>query len=297
MSVLEKIISRFYPPKNLAFHLQRQVMRPSTRKKLAKLATNMLPALPKEISTGYTDEVNNLEQHGYVMLSDLVQQNQIEDILGHLSDKNVYDRWKPKAGHFNADVPPNDCHTALYDDIDVLNCPHALSWANDPRVLSIVGQALGAKPTLSSLAIWWSYPGHDTPQQAENFHRDVDDLHFIKLFIYLTDVDENCGPHNFVPGSQRHDGFRKIRRYEDHEVISTFGSEGIKIFTGAKGTSFLENTFGLHKGQLPSKNRRLLFQAQYSLHPIGIYTYNPLPRTRNDNLKPDQYINRLFIKS
>ena len=34
-----------------------------------------------------------------------------------------------------------------------------------------------------------------TPRHAENFHRDVDDLKFIKLFVYLTDVgDENGTP-------------------------------------------------------------------------------------------------------
>ncbi|MOA06819.1 hypothetical protein D3C78_1264840 [compost metagenome] len=76
---------------------------------------------------------------------------------------------------------------------------------------------------------------------------------------------------------------------------ATFGKDGIKYFTGTRGTAFLENTFGLHKGQLPSAERRLLFQAQYSLHPIGIYDYSPVKLTESKVLDLDVYVNRLYI--
>lgn len=241
-------------------------------------------------------DVADLERDGYVMLPGLVLDTEIDDILRYLADKPVYDRWKPNDGTFGANNPPPDCHTAPYRDADVVNCPHVLRWANDPRVLAIVGPMLGAKPTMSNLTIWWSYPGHDTPQEAENFHRDVDDIRFVKLFVYLTDVDEGCGPHAFVPGSQRVPEFLKIRRHTDAEIEQRFGRDGIKRFTGPRGSCFLENTFGLHKGQLPATGRRLLFQAQYSLHPIGIYDYQPARRTLQEGFVPDPYTNRLFVK-
>src|SRR5207253_11228502 len=204
-------------------------------------------------------------------------------------------RWRPDNGFFDPDTPAPDCHTALFSTEDVVRCPYALEWANNPKVLSIVGHALGAKPTLSNISIWWSYPGHEKPQEAENFHSDVDDLAFIKLFIYLTDVDDGCGPHVFVPGSQNKQIFGKIRRYSDEEIEKTFGRDGIKTFTGPQGSAFLENTFGLHKGQLPKKKRRLLFQAQYSLHPIGIYKYNPIVHSKILSAQFDNYTNRLYI--
>ncbi len=230
------------------------------------------------------------------MLPRLASEAQITDIFRYLADKPVFDRWKSAGGSFDVNAPPADCHTAPYTDADVVNCPHVLRWANDPHVLATVGDLLGCKPTISNLTIWWSYPGHDTPQEAENFHRDVDDLRFIKLFVYLTDVDTGCGPHTFVPGSQRIPEFLKIRRYTDAEVEQRFGKAGIKRFTGERGTSFLENTFGLHKGQLPATGRRLLFQAQYSLHPIGIYDYRPVPRILDEGFVLDRYVNRLFVK-
>lgn len=295
MSVLRKAIFRIYPPRNIVFFLQRQVMKPSSRERLADLACRLLPSFPVADATARA-AVADLDRDGYVMLPELVRQSEIGDVMRYLADKPVYDRWKPTAGSFEVDAAPSDCHTAPYRDADVVNCPHVLRWANDPRVLEIAGRMLGAKPTISNLTIWWSYPGHDTPQEAESFHRDVDDLRFVKLFVYLTDVDEGCGPHTFVPGSQSVPEFLKIRRYTDAEVVQRFGSAGIKQFVGPGGTSFLENTFGLHKGQLPAKGRRLLFQAQYSLLPIGIYQYRPVARARDDGFVLDHYVNRLFVK-
>ena len=296
-SIIGKIIKRVYPFRRIGFYLQRAIVDPRKRKKLADLFGKRLPALPDAWKWGYAEEQQILENKGFVKLPLLATKSEVEEVVSWLKDKPVFDRWKKSAGTFSIDNPPSDCHTALHLDADVVNCPHLLRWANDPRVLSIVGQAFGGKPTLSNLAVWWSYPGHSEPQQAENFHRDVDGLNFIKLFVYLSDVDEESGPHVFVPGSHRCEGFKKIRRYTDEEVLSFFGSEGIKYFRGERGSGFLENTFGLHKGQLPKSKRRLLFQAQYSLGPIGIYDYSPIQRPKNSELSElDAYVNRLYVK-
>nr|WP_262377373.1 phytanoyl-CoA dioxygenase family protein [Pseudomonas veronii] len=237
-----------------------------------------------------------MHANGYVMLDNLVFLHEIEEMVEWFSTKLTMDRYNESAGYFEPTQPPASCHTASFSTEDILRSPHALKWINNEKVLSIVEGALGAKATLSNVSVWWSHPGHDTPQAAESFHRDVDDLRFIKLFIYLTDVDEESGPHAFVPKSHRHMGYRKIRRYSDNEIKHEFGEDGIKYFTGSKGTAFLENTFGLHKGQLPSKKRRLLFQAQYSLHPIGMSDYTCVKLLDSKTEKLDKYTNRLYVK-
>ena len=114
------------------------------------------------------------------------------------------------------------------------------------------------------------------------------------LFRSLTDVDAGSGPHVFVKGSPSIAKLLPIKRYQDAEVEREFGAENIIHFTGKAGTAFLENTFGLHKGQMPTSCKRLLFQAQYSLFPIGIYRYSPLPRGIEHSAL-DPYINRLYV--
>ncbi|MGF6591393.1 phytanoyl-CoA dioxygenase family protein [Pseudomonas sp. B21-012] len=292
-STLKKIVGRVYPFRRLAFFTQRLITRPGHREALSEVACKRLPA--KSSSSPLPQhELGELGRNGYVMLDDLVTSDQVAQMKEYFQDKQAFDRWNAASGLFDPAHPPADCHTAPFLNSDIAQSPWALKWANDSRVLAIVENWLGAKPTLSNLSVWWSYPGHDTPQEAECFHRDVDDLRFIKLFIYLSDVDEGAGPHVFVPGSHKHDGFNKIRRYSDSEVIEAFGQDGIKYFTGEQGSAFLENTFGLHKGQLPTHKPRLLFQAQYSLHPIGIYEYAPVSVELGAPL--DNYINRLYVK-
>jgi hypothetical protein len=296
-SIFKKVVARIYPFRRAAFYMQRLIVGAKNRRAVAKLFSKRLPEFPNAFRGRHLEELNALDENGYVMLPGLVRQEEVSEVLDYLKGKPVYDRWSRSSGLFSPDHPPKDCHTAPYRTEDIVNCPHLLNWANNPRILSIVGQHLGGKPTLSSLTVWWSYPGHHEPQEAENFHRDVDDLSFIKLFVYLNDVDDEGGPHVFVPGSHRSENFRKIRRYTDEEVESFFGSAKVKFFKGKAGTAFLENTFGLHKGELPKSKRRILFQAQYSMRPIGIYEYSPIPINENHRLtKLDRYINRLYIK-
>lgn len=293
---LKKVIARVYPLRNFLFYIQRYVSNPRLRRGLADLLAKRLPSLSTGLCNEYWKEKDQLERDGYIMLPNFATKEEVAEVVGWLKDKLVYDRWNKAAGFFDPDTPPPECHTAPFRDVDVVNCPHLLRWANDSKVLNIVGNTLGCKPTLSNLTVWWSYAGHEKPQEAENFHRDVDDLHFIKLFFYLTDVDVDCGPHVFVPGSHRDKRFGKIKRYEDAEVASAFGEGGIKYFYGECATAFLENTFGLHKGQLPKGKPRLLFQAQYSLHPIGIYKYSPVWLSEEPSFILDSYINRLYVK-
>lgn len=294
-NIIKKVIGRVYPLKRLVFFSQRLLTSPRHREFVSNLACKRLPY--SDLSPqAYEKDVEDLRLNGYVMLEDLISSDDVKEMVDWFSNKLTYDRWNEAGGFFNPAQPPEDCHTAPFSTEDIVKSPHALKWINNEKILNIVEKALGAKPTLSNLSVWWSYPGHDTPQEAENFHRDVDDLRFIKLFIYLTDVDIESGPHAFVPKSHRHMGYRKIRRYTDEEVESDFGKDGIKHFTGKQGTAFLENTFGLHKGQLPLTKRRLLFQAQYSLHPIGVSEYSAveLPKGAKENL--DTYTNRLYVK-
>ncbi|MGB9088607.1 MAG: phytanoyl-CoA dioxygenase family protein [Pseudomonas farsensis] len=278
----------------LIFHAQRSIRSLKVRECLANLSTRRLPAPARPLTDPASEVIDRLRHEGIAFLPNLPSQLQIDDILSYIEDKQVRNPYKP-AQAFPHQTPPNDCHTAHFSAQDILSAPHLLAFANDPQVLEIVSHFLGAKPTISNIGLWWSYPGHDTPEQAQFFHRDVDDLRFIKLFVYLTDVDESAGPHAFVPGSQNSSAFSKLKRYSDDEVTQHFGSDSIHYITGAKGSSFLENTFGLHKGRMPTQKPRLAFQVQYSLHPITAYRYTPQQRAAS-HAQHDRYINRLYLQ-
>lgn len=295
-TIAKKIAYRFYPPAHIVYFLQRTVLHPARRDRFARWFASRLPK--STISVRTEQQLNmarDLKQEGCVHIHDLVSPSQVGDILSFLETKPCYDRWRPDNGYFRISEAPSDCHVAPYPDAEVVRCPHLLSFANHPDILAAVEELFGCKPTLSQLSVWWSLPGHIQPEEAEFFHRDVDEWHFIKLFVYLTDVDEGSGPHVFVKGSPAIPKLLPIKRYNDCDVQREFGLEKVVHFTGKAGTAFLENTFGLHKGQMPTTNKRLLFQAQYSLFPIGIYKYSPSSRGIAHSCL-DPYVNRLYLQ-
>lgn len=298
LAYLKKIWGAIYPPSHAAFYFQRLFLAPRLRWIIARQIAGFLPRA--DAVGGSASEAARVEDEllrdGVSFLDGLISAQEISEIMRYVRDKPCYDRFRPAGPEFHISTPPASCHVAPYQDAAVLECPHLLRIANHPRVLAAMGRYLGCKPTISNLSLWWTLPGHEGPEDAEFFHRDVDEWSFIKLFVYLTEVNEDCGPHVFVRGSQRLARLLRIRRYHDHEVVAAFGQQNIVNMTGAAGSAFLENTFGMHKGQHARSGRRLVFQAQYSLFPIGLYKYSPKAGL-NLNFEPDPYVNRLYVKA
>ena len=140
-----------------------------------------------------------------------------------------------------------------------------------------------------------SIPVNKEPLGAQNFHRDWDDLKFVKCFIYIEDVDDGSGPHVYVEKTHHSRLLNKTCRFSDEKVKLMYPENNIIKFTGKAGTIFLEDTSGIHKGLMPTKSKRLILQFVYTLVPIGAY---PLPKHKfvgYDDSKVEKYVSRLYI--
>ena len=100
---------------------------------------------------------------------------------------------------------------ACYGLPDIAATPHVIEIANDPALISLAEQYLGCVPTIYSLNIWWSRPARDEgTRTTQSFHRDIDDYKFLSLFIYLSDVTMETGPHQYAIGTHTKEGLAKI---------------------------------------------------------------------------------------
>jgi len=279
----------------LSFYLMRTVKSKSIRDFLAQRKSRQIKKskIPKGIGRIVDIEVNDLNEKGYLNLGSFLSSKEIQNIMDKISTFKCYDPFRKNIGMFYSDEIPAQVHVANYRREDLSSVNELLDIANNSDIIEIVQDFLGATPTISNINMWWSIPGKEKAEQAQLFHRDVDDLKFCKLFIYLTDVDMSNGPHVYVEGSSSSKKLREIRRYNNEEIIKTFGEYSIKYFTAPKGSAFIVDTYGFHKGLLPKNKKRLLFQVQYSLSPIGIESYSPI---KIENNKYNKYINRLIIK-
>lgn len=292
------------------FYLQRRFMRPASRERLAAfVAARLRPSTgvagrsnAVAASGGVNDRVGALRRQGISHFGQLLTIAQAVELCDYFLAKPVHDPYRPGSPRFRPDSEARhpDSHIAHHDTRDILMAPYLLALANRPDILEIVSRFLGCKPTLGYVATWWSYHTALGAQQAEHFHRDVDDWRFVKLFIYLTDVGPDNGPHIYVRQSSASPALREIRRFDDQEVVKSFGRENVMELTGCAGEGFLEDTFGIHKGQPVAQGRRLIFQAVYSMSPLPYGPKAPVVRlgevTLAGGARLDPWINRLYLK-
>ena len=138
----------------------------------------------------------------------------------------------------------------------------------DPVFLGIAERYLATLPIFSDIGLWWSPAGDKWPHQdaAQKFHFDFDaPPAWLKLFVYLTDVGPDNGPHTFVRGS--HIAGNPVRgplleegysRMTDEKIASAFGADNVVSIEGKRGTVFFADTSGFHKGRAPVAGHRLL---------------------------------------
>lgn len=287
--LVKKIV--FYAQRTVKSYKLRAIIKNVQNQKKGKLNINGNSKLVNEDNESIL--ASELSINGYAELNNLVNENSLNEILTYSSKLNLFDPFHLELGNFHLDSIPSQTHVANFQRQDLLKFPAIMNIANDPGILRIVQEFLGCKPTISNINMWWSKTGKEQAKDAQLFHRDVDDIKFCKLFIYLTDVGPNDGPHTYVKGSSSTNILTKIRRYQDEEIIAAFGENSIINFTRAKGSCFLVDTYGFHKGTLPVENDRLLLQVQYSINPIGIENYSPLKIKTDFN----SYINRLILEN
>ena len=135
------------------------------------------------------------------------------------------------------------------------------------------GRYLGVDPMIMSVVLWKSFP-RTSPDasSAQLFHYDNDRASFVKMFVYLTDVDDANGPHTYVPRSHR-DKPRDLlhgQRLADADVARFYPPEGWKRILGPKGTVFFADTQGFHKGGAVVSGDRAIFQINLASDRFGV---------------------------
>lgn len=207
-----------------------------------------------------SENARDLKRDGFVMLPELSYED-LSKILKIAMTGDLYDPWRSELGFFKLD--DRDLKTSVARLRNPADYQVIADLAHSVLPAAIASNYFGAKCVIDSVDLWWSFPREGNPEEAENFHRDRDSTEFLKWFVYVTDVDDNSGPHELALNSVESSNFVKGGRYSDNDIYQLFET---KKFLGRSGTNFLENTYGLHRGYKPTKERRLLFQVRYSIH-------------------------------
>jgi len=148
-----------------------------------------------------------------------------------------------------------------------------LRLAASRRLLDIVNSYLGMWSKLSHADQWYSPALGPTTERvgAMRWHRDYNDRHVVKVFVYLSDVDDRAGPLEYVPGSAGNGAHADEwpwqplgEVYPDQsEVAQRIPASATHTFTGPAGTMIFCDTSGFHRGGHVTERARKLWVFHY----------------------------------
>jgi hypothetical protein len=136
----------------------------------------------------------------------------------------------------------------------------------EPRLLGIANAYLEMWTKLEYVDLWYTPPvGEAERRSSQRWHRDFNDRHLLKAFVYLVDVDEGAGPFEYVPRSAPGgvlDGLWPWRPLgenypPDDELVKRIDGRAV-TFTAPKGTIIFCNTSGFHRGGFARSKPRIL---------------------------------------
>jgi hypothetical protein len=136
----------------------------------------------------------------------------------------------------------------------------------NPRLLDLANAYLGLWSKLEYVDLWYTQPtGTEDRRSSQRWHRDFNDRHLLKAFLYLVDVDEETGPFEYVPGSApggELDALWPWRPLGDNyppedELADRIDGRAV-TFTAPKGTLIFCNTSGFHRGGFATGKPRVL---------------------------------------
>jgi hypothetical protein len=212
-----------------------------------------------------TPEFKFLKENGYVIFTDKFKDSDISQAVQQIEKLDLINPYDSKNETFKYDSPYSGTHVGyVKESQELLNLPLVKSIIEDEELNGIIATYLGKSFKMVNIASWYTFGNQKSGIEGELFHRDIDNIAWLKLFVYLTDVDMGNGAHAFIPKSHRSLKGLTFKRYSDNEAEIKFGQ--IKWMLGKKGTVILEDTFGIHKGQHIFENRhRLILQLQYAV--------------------------------
>ena len=245
--------------------------------------------------------VTKLKEDSYTDIEDLFDKNEISELKLFFCKKRILKSIYTDHKDFMLKEKPNASITGYIKTEELINNSLVIKGANNPKLLSLLDSYFKCTYKLDWVWSWWSFPGEEKlgPQK---FHRDYENLNFVKVFVYLTDVDSSNGPHQIIKGSHKIDKFYTRTRFSDNVIFENFNKkEDLISIEGKRGKSFIANTYAIHKGKNPQNEKRLVLVYLFSVVPskrspkIPPVMFSELKNYTKKLVLKNRYINSQFI--
>jgi Phytanoyl-CoA dioxygenase (PhyH) len=140
-------------------------------------------------------------------------------------------------------------------------------------MLQIANAYFGMFTRLRYYNVWHTFASQAEARESQLWHHDREDRYILKLFLYLSDVDEGAGPFTYAPGShQKKKLFREpsykleggVKRSSDEQMAEVVSSSRWRQCTGPRGTIVFADTRGYHKGGMAREHDRIMYTCMFT---------------------------------
>lgn len=226
--------------------------------------------------TKQAEIVKSLDRDGFYVFENKLPAELCDEIEQFAAKTPALVEGKGSAPHeleVFAPVNPSSITYRLQEGV-IAQHPGIQQLMADPALLAVAEGYIGATPHLSMLNLWWSAAFGNAPgaDAAQMFHFDFDPPpKWLLVFVYLTDVGPDNGPHVYVRGSHKagHPAAKDLLkrgyvRISDEEMAQAFGANNVVEILGGRGTVLAVDTRGFHKGKMLRQGQRLMAQLTFS---------------------------------
>lgn len=180
--------------------------------------------------------------------------HQVDEVLGFLKSREVFNGRHVVQGDtegFSSWEAAAGANVLCWRLGDAVTAPHLLERALG--MTDFAAEYLGVEtPLLYSMNVFCTRPGQPVRPDIQDWHRDSDDVRFLPMFFYLTDVGPDA---------------RQELRFDGREVA----------IDGPAGTVFLSDTMREHRGLKPQTSERIIAWARWGVSdPPASYQWDRL---------------------
>lgn len=162
--------------------------------------------------------------------------------------------------------------------------PEFLDFALAGELLAPVVRYLDDFPILTRLSFWHSHASDQPLGNSQLYHCDHEDIRQMKVFVHVSDVDEDSGPLTVIPARisraiRKQIGYTCDEKIPDSVIRPHIPAGSEQVLTGAAGTvAFVDTSQLLHFGSRVASKDRYVVVFQYVS--LANFVLSPFTRFR-----------------
>lgn len=169
-----------------------------------------------------------------------------------------------------------------------------IKLAHNETLMKIATTYLGVRPILGRFYYWYDFKLDESPVSTQLWHRDGDDILFLKVFIPMNDQTLKNGAHsyckqshslgknhNIFAGADQQTKFQTFKTVPNLDIWNAVGDD-IVTFERKAGSVIIEDTSGLHRGNpiIDGSREMIVLEYMSALSPLSVKydfgeTFNP----------------------